>query len=166
MNASPIHPDVRIGHVHLRVADLDRSIAFYRDLMGFHVTAYGPAFGMQAAFLAAGEYHHHLGINTWLSQGGSAPPPGYTGLHHVAFVYPDRQELIRAVQRLRDHGYPLDSAEDHGATVSVYLRDPDGNGIELYNDRPRAEWFDDQGRPILKADPINIDELLGEFVPA
>ena len=137
MNQSAIHPAARIGHVHLRVADLERATAFYRDLLGFGVTAYGPDFGLQAAFLAAGDYHHHIGLNTWLSEGGTPPPPGHTGLHHLAIVYPDRGELARAVRRLLDRGYPLDGAEDHGGTVSVYLRDPDGNGIELYYDRPR-----------------------------
>ena len=163
MNQSAIHPAAHIGHVHLRVADLERATAFYRDLLGFGVTAYGPDFGLQAAFLAAGVYHHHIGLNTWLSQGGTPPPPGHTGLHHLAIVYPDRDELARAVRRLLDHGYPLDGAEDHGGTVSVYLRDPDGNGIELYYDRPREAWFDAQGKPIIKAEPFDPRDLPAEL---
>src|SRR5215217_2533618 len=123
MNQAKLHPAVRIGHVHLRVADLERATAFYRDVLGFAVTAYGPDHGLPgAAFLAAGGYHHHIGLNTWLSEGGEPPPNGRTGLHHLAIVYPDRRELARAVRRVLDHGYPVDAAEDHGATVSVYLR--------------------------------------------
>jgi catechol 2,3-dioxygenase len=157
------HPDVRIGHVHLRVADLDRATAFYRDVLGFTVTIYGPAFGLQAVFLAAGDYHHHIALNTWLSQGGAPPPAGHTGLHHFAIVYPNCDELADAVARLFDHGYPIDGAEDHGATVSVYLRDPDGNGIELYYDRPRELWFDAQGNPSLKAEAFDPRDLLAQL---
>ena len=155
-----VDPRVRLGHVHLRVANLRRATAFYRDVLGLAVTAYGPDFGLQAAFLAAGDYHHHVALNTWLSDGGTPPPPGHTGLHHFALIYPDRQALARAVQRLYDHGYSIDEAEDHGATVSVYLRDPDGNGIELYYDRPREAWFDAQGRPNVKAEPFDPRDLL------
>ena len=156
---APIHPAVRVGHVHLRVADLDRSIAFYRDGLGFGVVADGRPLGLDAAFLAAGDYHHHVGLNTWESAGGTPPPPGHTGLYHVAFVYPDRRELARAVERLQEHGYAIDHATDHGATVSVYLEDPDGNGVELYYDRPRETWFDDAGNPILKADRIALEDI-------
>ncbi|HJZ45988.1 MAG TPA: VOC family protein [Roseiflexaceae bacterium] len=162
MHTSTIHPQARIGHVHLRVADLDRATAFYRDVLGFAVTIYGPAFGLQATFLAAGDYHHHIGLNTWLSAGGTPPPAGHTGLHHFAIVYPNEQELARVVQRLFDCDYAIEGAEDHGATVSVYLRDPDGNGIELYYDRPREEWFDANGNPQLKAEPFDPRELLTE----
>ncbi len=164
MSQPAIHPAARIGHVHLRVADLERATAFYRDLLGFIVTVYGPAFGLQAAFLAAGDYHHHIGLNTWFSEGGTPPPAGHTGLHHVAIVYPDRHELVRAVQCLVDHGYPLDEGEDHGATVSVYLRDPDGNGIELYCEHlPQEMWRDAQGQPILKNEPFDPQDLLAEL---
>jgi catechol 2,3-dioxygenase len=163
MSQPAIHPAARIGHVHLRVADLDRSIAFYRDALGFGVTADGRPVGLPMALVAAGDYHHHLALNTFQSAGGTPPPPGHTGLHHVAVVYPDRRELARAVQRLLDRGHPLDSAEDHGGTVSVYLRDPDDNGIELYYDRPRETWFDPEGRPILKADPVDPRDLLAEL---
>jgi catechol 2,3-dioxygenase len=157
------HPDVRIGHVHLRVADLARATAFYRDILGFDVMAFGPDFGLPgAAFLSSRGYHHHLGLNTWESEGGTPPPEGHTGLYHFALLYPGREELGRAVRHILDRAYPIDSAEDHGATVSVYLRDPDGNGIELYYDRPRSGWFDPQGRPVLKADPFDPAELLAE----
>ena len=159
MQNDPIHPAVRVGHVHLRVADLDRALAFYRDGLGFGVVADARVIGLDMAFLAAGDYHHHVGLNTFDSAGGP-PPPGHTGLYHVAFVYPDRRELGRAVQRLLDYGHPIDHGTDHGGTVSVYLADPDGNGVELYYDRPRAEWFDAEGRPVLKADRFDYRELL------
>ena len=164
MNEQRLHLDVRIGHVHLRVADLERATAFYRDYIGLDVVAYGPDFGLPgAAFLSAGGYHHHVGLNTWSSEGGGPPPEGHTGLHHVAFLYPGRRELARAVERLIDHDYPIEGAEDHGATVSVYLSDPDGNGIELYYDRPREDWFDSRGIPILKAEPFDPRDLLAEL---
>ncbi len=163
MDNSELHPNVGIGHVHLRVADLDRAVGFYRDVLGFAVTAYGPDVGLPgAAFLAAGGYHHHIGLNTWSSEGGKPPPAGHTGLHHLAIVYPNLHELARAVRRLFDHGHPVDGAEDHGATVSVYLSDPDGNGIELYYDRPREEWFDSRGIPVLKAEPFDPRDLLAK----
>ena len=160
MHSDPVHPAVRVGHVHLRVADLDRSLAFYRDALGFGVTADGRTIGLDAAFLAAGDYHHHIGLNTWESAGGSPPPPGHTGLYHVALLYPDRRELGRAVRRLLEHGHPIDHASDHGGTVSVYLYDPDGNGIELYYDRPRADWYGPDGRPILRADRFDPRDLV------
>ena len=160
MDTSIISSAARIGHVHLRVADLDRATAFYRDVLGFAVTIYGPAFGLQATFLAAGDYHHHIALNTWESYGGTRPPRGHTGLHHVAFLYPGRHELGRAVQRLLDHGVEVGHGTDHGGTVSVYLDDPDGNGIELYYDRPRHDWFDAAGRPVLKADRFDFHDLL------
>jgi catechol 2,3-dioxygenase len=165
MQTPAIHPAVRVGHVHLKVADLDRAIAFYRDALGLGVTADGREAGIDAAFLAAGDYHHHVGLNTLESAGGTAPPPGHTGLYHVAFVYPDRRELGRAVRRLVDHGWPIDHGSDHGATVSVYLADPDGNGIELYYDRPRADWFDADGRPVLKVERFDPRELLPDDTP-
>jgi catechol 2,3-dioxygenase len=154
-----IHPAVRVGHIHLRVADLDRSIAFYRDGLGFNLIADGRAHGIDAAFLAAGDYHHHIGLNTWESAGGEPPPPGHTGLYHVAFVYPDRGELSRAIRRLLEQGYEIDHGTDHAATVSVYLEDPDRNGVELYYDRPREAWFDGDGRPILKAERIPVESI-------
>lgn len=138
MNESPepIHPEARIGHVHLRVSDLDRAIAFYRDALGFELQQKGG----EAAFLSAGGYHHHIGLNTWQSQGGTPAPPGATGLFHLAVLYPSRAELGKAVDRALQAGAVLDGASDHGVSEAVYLRDPDDNGIELYWDRPRDEW--------------------------
>ena len=135
--SKPIDPGVTIGHVHLKVADLERALAFYRDVLGFELTQ---RFGSQAAFLSAGGYHHHLGLNTWESRGGSAPPPGSTGLYHVAIVYPTRALLADAVRRLQKAGIPIEGASDHGVSEAIYLRDPDGNGVELYRDRPREQW--------------------------
>lgn len=132
-----IHPQVGIGHVHLKVADLDRALAFYRDVLGFEVTQ---RYGAQAAFLSAGGYHHHIGLNTWESSGGSPPPPGSTGLYHVAILYPSRAQLADALRRLVAARIPLDGASDHGVSEALYLRDPDGNGVELYWDRPKEKW--------------------------
>jgi catechol 2,3-dioxygenase len=162
MTTDGIHPAARIGHVHLKVADLDRAIAFYRDALGLTVTGDAREMGLEMAFLAAGDYHHHIGLNALESAGGSPPAPGHTGLYHVAFVYPDRRELARAVRRLLDHGHPVDHGSDHGGTVSVYLDDPDGNGIELYYDRPREAWFGADGKPILKADRFDPRDLFTE----
>ena len=155
--SAPIDPAVRVGHVHLKVADLDRSIAFYRDALGFGVFADGRPDGVSAAFLAAGDYHHHLALNTFESEGATPPPPGHTGLFHVAFVYPSPSALALAVDRLRAHGVPIVSARDHGGTVSVYIEDPDRNGVELYYDRPRDAWFDEGGRPLLRNEPLDVD---------
>jgi len=132
-----LHPQVRIGHVHLKVADLDRAIAFYRDVLGFDITQ---RYGQQAAFLSAGGYHHHIGLNTWESSGGSPPPRHATGLYHLAIVYPSRVELANAVRRVVKAGIPLEGASDHGVSEAIYLRDPDGNGVELYWDRPKEQW--------------------------
>ncbi|HEY0966228.1 MAG TPA: VOC family protein [Opitutaceae bacterium] len=134
---TPLHPAVRIGHVHLKVADLERALAFYCGVLGFQLTQ---RYGRQAAFISAGGYHHHIGLNTWESAGGSAPPPGTTGLYHVAILYPDRAELADALKRLIAAGVTLEGASDHGVSEALYLRDPDGNGIELYRDRPEADW--------------------------
>jgi catechol 2,3-dioxygenase len=160
MQTDPIHPAVRVGHVHLKVADLDRAIAFYRDVLGFGITADAREIGHSAAFLAAGDYHSHVALSTFESADGTPPPPGHTGLYHVAFRYPDRAELARAVRRVTEHGWPIDHATDHAATVSVYLADPDANGIELYYDRPRSAWFDAEGRPILQLEPFDYRGLL------
>ena len=132
-----IHPETRVGHVHLKVADLDRAIAFYSGILGFDVTQRR---GGQAAFLSAGGYHHHIGLNTWDSLGGTAPPPGHTGLYHSAFLFPDRKALAQVLKRLVEAGYPLTGATDHGVSEALYLDDPDGNGVELYRDRPEADW--------------------------
>jgi len=133
----PVAAGTRIGHVHLKVADLDRSLAFYRDVLGFEVTQ---RYGDQAAFLSAGGYHHHIGLNTWESRGGRPPAPGTTGLYHTAILYPDRRALADALRRLVEAGIRLDGASDHGVSEALYLSDPDGNGVELYRDRPEAEW--------------------------
>jgi catechol 2,3-dioxygenase len=132
-----LDPRVDIGHVHLKVADLERALGFWRDVLGFEVQA---QIGDHAAFISAGGYHHHIGLNTWESRGGTPPPPGHTGLYHVAVRFPDRRTLAEALIRVRDAGVPLEGASDHGASEAVYLRDPDGNGVELYRDRPREEW--------------------------
>ncbi len=133
----PIAPQVRIGHVHLKVADLERAIRFYSGVLGFAVTQ---RLGRQAAFLSAGGYHHHIGLNTWESAGGSAPSAGSTGLYHVAILYPSRAELADALQRLMHSGVQLEGAADHGVSEALYLRDPDGNGVELYWDKPENQW--------------------------
>ncbi len=133
----PIDAGVGVGHVHLKVADLDRALRLYRDVLGFQVML---RLSDGAAFLSAGGYHHHVGLNTWESRGGTPPPPGHTGLYHVAFRFPDRRALARAVRRVLEVGVPLEGAADHGVSEAVYLGDPDGNGIELYCDRPREAW--------------------------
>ena len=137
MEAKPLDHAVRIGHVHLKVADIERALGFYRDVLGFHVTQ---RYGSQAAFIAAGDYHHHIGLNTWESKGGSPPLPGSTGLYHTAILYPTRAALADALRRVRAAGIALDGAADHGVSEALYLRDPDQNGVELYWDRPQSEW--------------------------
>jgi len=160
MPTETIHPAVRIGHVHLNVADLDRALAFYRDALGLAVTGDARPAGLDMVFLAAGDYHHHIALNAVGTAGATPPPPGHTGLFHVALLYPDRHELARALRRLLDHGVRVDHATDHGGTVALYLADPDGNGIELSYDRPRSAWFDAGGRPVLRADRFDPLELL------
>jgi catechol 2,3-dioxygenase len=138
MNPPPsLDPGVRIGHVHLKVADLERSLRFYCGVLGFELMQ---RFGDSAAFISAGGYHHHLGLNTWESAGGRPPPPGTTGLYHTAILYPTRAALADALRRLQRAGIALDGASDHGVSEALYLRDPDENGVELYWDRPKAEW--------------------------
>jgi catechol 2,3-dioxygenase len=142
------------------VADLERSLAFYRDVLGFELTQ---RFGSQAAFLSAGGYHHHLGLNTWESRGGSAPAPGSTGLYHVAFVYPTRALLADAVRRLQKAGIPIEGASDHGVSEAIYLHDPDGNGVELYWDRPREQWpRASDGSIEMFTQPLDLAALLKE----
>lgn len=160
----PIDPRVSVGHVHLKVSDLARSIVFYRDVLGFHLVA---QIGPQAAFLSAGDYHHHIGLNTWESLGGPAPARGTTGLYHVAFLYPDRATLADAVRRVTGAGIRFDGASDHGVSEALYLRDPDGNGVELYRDRPRKEWpRDPDGNLVLVNRPLDVAALLAESPPA
>jgi catechol 2,3-dioxygenase len=159
----PIHPGTRIGHVHLKVANIDRSLAFYRDVLGFEVKH---RFGDGAAFIAAGDYHHHIGLNTWESAGGPPPPPGTTGLYHLAILYPDRATLGNALQRLIDAGIALDGASDHGVSEALYLRDPDGNGVELYRDRPFEDWPRlPNGEPTMFTRPLNLGSLLANQSP-
>jgi catechol 2,3-dioxygenase len=158
--AKTIHPEVRIGHVHLKVADLERALTFYRDVLGFELTQ---RYGDQAAFLSAGGYHHHIGLNTWESAGGFRPPHGSTGLYHVAIAYPTRAELADAVRRVLRAGIPLEGASDHGVSEAIYLRDPDGNGVELYWDRPRAEWpRKANGDLAMGTEPLDLSQLLLE----
>ena len=157
---NPIDPRVSIGHVHLKVADIERALGFWRDVLGFEVQQ---RMGQSAVFLSAGGYHHHLGLNTWESRGGSPPSPRSTGLYHVAILYPDRATLADALRRVMAAGIPLEGASDHGVSEAIYLRDPDGNGVELYRDRPMAEWpRDEQGELAMTLDPFVLQALLAE----
>lgn len=157
---SPIDPRAVIGHVHLKVADLDRALVFYCGVLGFEVTQ---RMGASAVFLSAGGYHHHIALNTWESRGGSPPPPGATGLYHVAIRYPDRAALAEALRRLQGAGIPLEGASDHGVSEALYLRDPDQNGVELYWDRPEAEWpRTGDGQLAMYSRPLDLAALLAE----
>jgi catechol 2,3-dioxygenase len=160
MNQPAIDPQVRIGHVHLKVADLERSLGFYRDILGFQEIQ---RFGDSAAFLSAGGYHHHIGLNTWESLGGSPPPRRSTGLFHTAILYPDRAALGNALHRLLKAGIQLDGASDHGVSEALYLRDPDQNGVELYRDRPMEEWPRlPDGSLAMYTRPLDLEKLLAE----
>jgi len=155
-----IHPQARIGHVHLTVSDLDRALAFYRDVLGFEVAS---GYGRDAVFLSAGGYHHHIGLNTWAGRGAPRPVPGTTGLYHFAILYPDRKTLAGAVRRVLDAGVPLEGASDHGVSEAIYLRDPDGNGVELYRDRPEAEWpRASDGSIAMHTRALDVENLLAE----
>jgi catechol 2,3-dioxygenase len=157
---STIDPRVDIGHVHLKVADIERSLAFYTGVLGFELQQ---RMGDEAAFVSAGRYHHHIGLNTWQSKGASPPAPGHTGLFHVAIRYPDRATLADALRRLVEAGVPLSGASDHGVSEAIYLADPDGNGIELYRDRPREEWpHDPDGNVAMMTIPLDLNALLAE----
>jgi catechol 2,3-dioxygenase len=149
-----IDPRVDIGHVHLKVADIDRALEFWHGILGFDVMH---RYGEQAVFLSAGGYHHHIALNTWESKGGSPPAPGTTGLYHVAIRYPDRTTLAAAVRRVLDAGVRLDGASDHGVSEAIYLHDPDGNGVELYRDRPREDWPEG-----MYTEPLDLNGLLAE----
>ncbi|HYH47004.1 MAG TPA: VOC family protein [Thermoanaerobaculia bacterium] len=156
----PIGPGVRIGHVHLKVADIERALAFYRGVLGFELTQ---RFGEGAAFLSAGGYHHHIGLNTWESEGGRPPAPGTTGLYHLAILYPTRAELADALRRLIAAGIQLDGAADHGVSEALYLRDPDGNGVELYWDLPQERWpRTDDGGLAMYTRRLDLEGLLRE----
>ncbi len=162
--ADPIDPGVDIGHVHLRVADVDRALNFYCGVLGFELQQ---RYGADAAFVSAGGYHHHIGLNSWESKGASSPPPGTTGLYHAAIRYPTRRALADALRRLREAGVSLSGASDHGVSEALYLEDPDGNGLELYRDRPREEW--PQPEPGQKVEmyvrPLDVVDLLAELEP-
>jgi catechol 2,3-dioxygenase len=157
-----IDPRVDIGHVHLKVADIDRALGFYSGVLGFELTT---RFGDQAAFISAGGYHHHLGLNTWESKNGPPAPPGTTGLYHTAIRYPDRKTLADALRRVLEAGIPIDGASDHGVSEAIYLRDPDGNGVELYRDRPREEWpkAEDGDTVAMFTAPLDLGALLHEL---
>ena len=162
LTPNPVDPGTRIGHVHLKVADLDRALTFYCGVLGFELKQ---RFGRQAAFLAAGGYHHHIGLNTWESRGGPPPPRGTTGLYHVAILYPTRAALADALKRLIASNVPLDGAADHGVSEALYLRDPDVNGVELYRDRGEAEWpRDEDGHVAMDSRSLDLDALLRETV--
>lgn len=156
-----IHPDVKIGHVHLTVSDLQKSLSFYRDILGFEITTY---YGDSAVFLSAGGYHHHIGLNTWNGKGATPPPAGHTGLYHFAILYPSRKELARVLKRLYEKNYPIEGASDHGVSEAIYLRDPDGNGVELYTDRELEEWpIDSEGHLQMSTNHLDVLGLLSEL---
>jgi catechol 2,3-dioxygenase len=156
-----LHPHTSIGHVHLTVADLERSLIFYRDLLGFAVSA---RYGDSAIFLSAGGYHHHIGLNTWAGKGVTPPPAGHSGLFHFAILFPSRKELAAVLQRLIEAGYPLTGTADHGVSEALYLNDPDDIGVELYADRPRSQWkVNNDGEVEMVTKPLNIESLLGEL---
>lgn len=158
---NPIDGRVRIGHIHLKVADIERSLGFYRDILGFSVTQ---RYGRSAVFLAAGGYHHHIGLNTWESAGASPPPPGSTGLYHVAILYPTRFALADACRRVLGAGLKLDGASDHGVSEALYLRDPDNNGVELYWDKPESVWpKTSDGALAMTTGSLNLDDLMAEL---
>lgn len=162
-NSQLINPDVRIGHVHLKVANLERALEFYCGVLGFRITQ---RYGKEAAFIAAGDYHHHIGLNTWESAGGSPPPRGSVGLYHLAILYPTRGLLADALRRLAHAGVALDGASDHGVSEALYLRDPDSNGLELYWDKPRREWpVSAEGELQMHTRRLDLDELLREPNP-
>jgi catechol 2,3-dioxygenase len=159
----PVDPQVRIGHVHLKVADLERALGFYCGILGFEITQ---RYGAQAAFVSAGGYHHHIGLNTWESRGGSPPPSGTTGLYHTAILYPTRRALAGALRRVLEAGIPLDGASDHGVSEALYLRDPDDNGVELYWDRPADVWpRTPEGGLAMFSRRLDLDDLLNEVEP-
>ena len=156
-----VHPKVRIGHIHLTVSDIENSLKFYRDLLGFEITTY---YGNSAVFLSAGGYHHHIGLNTWSGKGATPPPSGHTGLYHFAILYPSRKELAKVVKRLYELNYTIEGASDHGVSEAIYLRDPDGNGVELYADRPIEQWpIDSEGHLQMSTNPLDVLGLLSEL---
>ena len=150
-----------VGHIHLKVSDLERALSFYRDLLGFEMTT---MYGDQAAFLSAGGYHHHIGLNTWHSKDAGPAPQRTAGLFHVAFLYPTRKDLAKIVKRLMDESYPITGSSDHGVSEAIYLNDPDGNGVELYRDRPKEEWsYRPDGSVEMVTEPLDLEDLLNEL---
>jgi catechol 2,3-dioxygenase len=158
-SSQPIHPETRIGHVHLKVSNLEQSLEFYRNAFGFELMQ---RFGNSAAFISAGGYHHHIGLNTWESLGGAPPPRGATGLYHLAILYANRLELARALRRLVDYGVEIDGAADHGVSEAIYLHDPDYNGIEIYRDRDLSEWPRAEDGVAMFSAPLDLNKLLAE----
>ncbi len=157
----PIHPQASIGHIHLKVSDLERAIAFYTEVLGFEITT---RLGNSAAFLSAGGYHHHIGLNTWESKGGKPPVAGTTGLYHFAILMPDRRALAKTVECLIAHDWPIEGAADHGVSEAVYLSDPDGNGIEIYADRPRDQWpKDEKGNMVMYTQALDVKKMVSEY---
>lgn len=155
------HPETQVGHIHLTVADLDRAMAFYCDMLGFEISA---RYGDSAVFLSAGGYHHHIGLNTWAGKGATPPPQGHTGMYHVAFLYPSRLELAKVLKHLIDNNYPIDGTADHGVSIAIYLRDPDNNGVEIYADRPKKDWkVTNDGMVEMVTEPLDINDLLKEL---
>ncbi len=155
-----IHPEVRIGHIHLTVADLERALKFYKDVLGFEITSW---FGTQAVFLSAGGYHHHIALNTWAGPDAKQPPQGHTGLYHFAIRYPSRKELAKILKRLFEINYPIQGASDHGVSESIYLLDPDGNGVELYADRDEEYWpVDSKGELLMSTKALDVMSLLDD----
>jgi catechol 2,3-dioxygenase len=156
-----ISPGASIGHVHLKVANIERALGFYRDVLGFEITQW---YGDEAVFLSAGGYHHHIGLNTWMSKNASPAPRQAAGLFHLAILYPERRDLAQALRWLIDAGYPLDGASDHGVSEALYLRDPDGNGVELYRDRPQDQWPRERdGGIAMVTRPLDVESLLAEL---
>ena len=155
-----IHPQTKIGHMHLTVANLEKSLIFYRDILGFEISA---RYGDSAVFLSAGGYHHHIGLNTWQGEGVTPPPAGHSGLYHFAILFPTRKELASALKRLIDAQYPITGASDHGVSEAIYLQDPDNIGVELYADRPESEWKRKDGKIEMVTKSLDLDDLLGEL---
>jgi catechol 2,3-dioxygenase len=152
------HPETKVGHIHLTVSDLERSLGFYRDLLGFEISA---RYGDSAVFLSAGGYHHHIGLNTWAGKDATPAPRGHTGMYHVAFLYPSRPELAKVLKKIMEANYPLDGSADHGVSEAIYLKDPEGNGVELYVDRPKEQWkVSNDGMVEMVTEPLDLEGLM------
>lgn len=152
------HPETKVGHIHLTVSDLERSLGFYRDLLGFEISA---RYGDSAVFLSAGGYHHHIGLNTWAGKDATPAPRGHTGMYHIAFLYPSRPELAKVLKKIMEANYPLDGSADHGVSEAIYLKDPEGNGVELYVDRPKEQWkVSNDGMVEMVTEPLDLEGLM------